>query len=85
MLYMNEIKLVHGAARNRKFITPGKQAEMKQLQDKQTQDRKEQFISEWFTVDESAEVSLSDKVMTIGTFVVVPFLVVATALGAILV
>lgn len=81
---MNEIKLVYGSVRNRKFITPGKQAEMKQLQDKQKQDRKERFINEWFTVDESAKVSLSDKLMTIGTFVVVPFLVVVTAIGAIL-
>lgn len=81
---MNEIKLVYGSVRNRKFITPGKQAEIKQLQDEQTQDRKEQFIKEWFTVDESAEPTFSDVLMTIGTFVVMPFLVVVTAIGAIL-
>ena len=81
---MNEIKLVHGAAGNRAFATPAKQAELKQSIEQRKQERTDQLVNEWFTVDESAEPTFSDVLMTIGTFVVVPFLVVVTAIGAIL-
>ena len=82
---MNEIKLVTGVAGKRTFTTPAKQAELKQLDEQRKQERTDRFVNEWFTVDESAEPTFSDVLMTIGTFIVVPFLVVATALGAILV
>lgn len=82
---MNEIKLVHGAAGNRTFATPAKQAELKQSIEQRKQERTDRLVNEWFTVDESAEPTFLDVLMTIGMFVVVPFLVVVTALGAILI
>lgn len=82
---MNEIKLVHGAVRNRKFATPTKQAELKQLDEQRKQERADHLVNEWFTVDESEKVSISDICMSIGFYIGLPLMVVASFIGAILV
>lgn len=82
---MNQVKLVHGAAGNRTFATPAKQAELKQLDEQRKQERTDRLVNEWFTVDESEKASISDICMSIGVYIGLPLMVVATALGAILI
>lgn len=82
---MNQVKLVHGAAGNRTFATPAKQAELKQSIEQRKQERTDRLVNEWFAVDESEPLTKSDIAMSIGVYIGMPLMVVATALGAIFV
>lgn len=79
---MNEVKLVHGAAGKRTFTTPAKQAELKRLEEQRKQERTDRFVNEWFTFDEDEPLTKSDVAMSIGFYIGLPLMVVATALGA---
>lgn len=82
---MNQVKLVHGAAGNRTFATPAKQAELKQLDDQRKQERTDRLVNEWFTVDKNEPLTKSDIAMSIGVYVGMPIMLVASFIGAILV
>lgn len=82
---MNQIKLVHGAGPNRKFRTPAKEAELKRLDEQSKKVCADRFAKDCFTVDEDEEFTFSDVLMTLGMFVVMPFLGFVTAIGVIFV
>lgn len=80
---MNEIKLVSGSVRNRKIMTATKQRELALKNWEQEQTRS--LTKEWFEVDENEPLTKSDIAMSVGVYICVPVMVVATAIGAILV
>lgn len=80
---MNQVKLVHGTVRNRTFATPAKHAEL--LEQRRKQEHKERIVEEWFTFDEDEPLTKSDIAMSIGFYIGLPLMVVATGLGAIFV
>lgn len=80
---MNQVKLVHGAARNRTFATPAKQAEL--LEQRRKRERTDRLANKWFTVDENEPLTKSDIAMSIGVYVGMPIMLVASFIGALLV
>lgn len=74
---MNQVKLVYGSVRNRKFATPAKQAELKQ--------QVERLETEWLTVEEEGPLSVSDVLMSVGMYIGMPIMLVGSIASAILV
>lgn len=75
MLVMNEIKLVYGAPGNRKFSTPARQRELFNG----AQHTKEK----WFEVDDNAQITASDIVMSVGVYVAMPIMAISSIVLAI--
>ena len=75
--------MVQGVTGNRRIATISKQKEvaLKNWEREQTRS----LTKDWFEVDENEPLTKSDIAMSVGVYVIVPIMVVATAIGAILV
>lgn len=72
---MNEIKLVHGAPGKRTFVTPARQSELVE--------RAQHTTEKWLEVDVNEPITASDVVMSVGVYVAMPIMAIASMIMAV--
>jgi hypothetical protein len=74
VLKMEKVRMVRGTQGNRTIATITKQAEMKQAQLKQDV---KVWQHDWFYIDDEAPLTVSDVLMSIGFYIMLPLMVLA--------
>lgn len=71
---MEKVRMVQGTQGNRTIATITKQAEMKQEQLKK---EVKVWKHDWFYIDDEAPLTVSDVLMSIGFYILLPIMVLA--------
>jgi len=71
---MEKVRMVQGTQGNRTIATITKQAEMKQEQLKK---EVKVWQHDWFYIDDEAPLTVSDVLMSIGFYILLPIMVLA--------